>query len=93
MLTPPAGVAMRAVDIYEARQLLAAGFESAVGHADTAALVSQQLGIEVPVNRTSVKLPPGSEAVVAQYVGPRLPEGTKVLPDGARIDYLHVKVE
>jgi hypothetical protein len=29
---------------------------------------------------------------VAQYVGPRLPEGTTRLPDGARIDYYLVAV-
>lgn len=58
---------------------------SCVGHEDVAAVISEQLGIEVPVNRVSIKLKSGDIILVAQYVGPRLPEGTTQLPEGAEL--------
>jgi len=61
--------------------------QSCVGHADIAAVVSGLIGIDVPVNRVSVSLQPGDVLVVGQYVGARLPEGCKALPDGAQIDW------
>ena len=71
---------------------------SAIGHADTAAMVGNLLGIDVPCNRTTVKLELGGYAqsaklIVAQYSGPRLPEGTSVLPEGATIEFWWVWVE
>jgi len=66
--------------------------ESAIGHADTAAIVSQQLGILLQANRVSIQLRLGEHLVVAQYVGPRLPEGATELPPGAKIDYYVVVV-
>jgi len=66
---------------------------SAIGHADTASVLSGILGVQVPVNRTNVMLVPGHDAaIVAQYSGPRLPEGTKILPDGAEITWFAVHV-
>lgn len=68
----------------------AAGAEivSAVGHADTATVFANVLGRSVPVNRTSVKLTRGETAgLIGQYVGPRLPEGARELPAGARIEW------
>lgn len=72
--------------------------ESCIGHPDTAALFSSLLGIELPVNRISVKLdghgitsrvslddPP--RLLVGQYTGPRLPEGCTTLPEGASIEW------
>ena len=66
--------------------------ESVIGHADTAKIVGGELGIDLPMNRQSVKLELGEQMIVAQYSGPRLPEGTTVLPEGARIDYFIVTV-
>ena len=63
---------------------------SAVGHADVAAIYSAALGIDIPVNRVSVKLEPRDELLVGQYVGPRLPEGATALPDGATIEWWRV---
>ena len=60
---------------------------SAVGHSDTAALFSSQLGREIEPNRVSVKLAPEDILVVGQYVGPRLPEGATELPEGAKIEW------
>jgi hypothetical protein len=63
-------------------------FESAVGHADTAAVFSNELGLPILANRVSVKLTdPSTRALVGQYVGPRLPEGATRLPDGATIEW------
>lgn len=61
----------------------------AIGHADTAAVVAADLG--VPVDRlharVSVTLRDGDSMWVAQYRGPRLPEGATSLPDGATIEW------
>jgi hypothetical protein len=66
--------------------------QSAVGHADTAAVFSAELGILVPMNRETVCLASGQTAIVGQYSGPRLPEGATKLPDGASIKWLAVTV-
>lgn len=60
---------------------------SIVGHADTAAILTKQLGMDVPFNRQSVRLEAGDMLLVGQYVGPRLPEGAKELPEGADIEW------
>lgn len=81
---------------YLARCAAGEPLESVIGHADTAKLVGEQLGVDLPVNRVNVKLSVGEHLIVAQYVGPRLPEGTTELPAGARIDYyvvIPLKVE
>lgn len=61
--------------------------ESCIGHPDTATLFSTLLGIELPVNRISVKLVDDTRLLVGQYTGPRLPEGCTTLPDGASIEW------
>ena len=71
---------------------LAATCESAVGHADTAAVFSAVLGVTVPCNRATVALKEGDVALVGQYSGPRLPEGATSLPEGATIKWLIVGV-
>lgn len=63
-------------------------FESAVGHADTAAIFSNMLGLPVAFNRANVTLRCGEQAIVGQYIGPRLPEGATALPEGATIRWL-----
>ena len=65
-----------------------ADVESAIGHADTARIVSGILGREVPAERKDVHLKRGDVLYVAQYKGPRLPEGATVLPEGARLEFL-----
>jgi hypothetical protein len=71
---------------------LAAGASSAVGHADTAAVFSSVLGVPVPMNRATVTLAVGDQALVGQYSGPRLAEGTTTLPKGASIRWVLVTV-
>lgn len=62
-----------------------ADYTSAVGHADTAAI----LGVQP--NRINVKLTPETELLVAQIMGGRLPEGSTTLPEGFKMDFFEVK--
>jgi hypothetical protein len=87
----PSDVRISEVSAEEAKRLLVP-LESAVGHADTAAVIADVLGMPIPANRTTVSIGKGEEAVVAQYVGPRLPEGTARLPEGASIRFFLVSV-
>jgi len=66
---------------------------SVVGHQDTANIYSQLLGIDVKSNRESVTLNRGDTLLVGQYSGPRLPEGSTSLPEGAKIKWLIVRVK
>jgi hypothetical protein len=70
----------------------AGGFASIVGHADTAAILSEQLGMDVSCNRTTYLLEADTLLFVGQYKGPRLPEGTKTLPEGAKIEWVQVQM-
>ena len=63
---------------------------SAVGHADTAAVLSNMLGFPVPVNRAFVTLDEETEIYVAQLVGGRLPEGATTLPEGFSFKFYRV---
>jgi len=77
----------------ESTTRLAAGAINAIGHAETAAVVGAELfGSPLPANRVTVKAEVGDELFVAQYVGPRLPEGATSLPEGARVEYFRVIV-
>lgn len=75
-----------------ARVILSQGFQSAIGHEDLARVLEGMLHLPVPVNRATVTLEPGSRAVVAQYRGPRLPEGATSLPEGAELAFYIVEV-
>ena len=87
----PVAVTVEEVSVEQAR-VLAADAESVVGHADTAAVFSDVLGLEVPANRATVSLVKGDRLLVGQYRGPRLPEGASQLPEGATIQWLNVIV-
>jgi len=69
---------------------------NAIGHETTDAVVRNLLamdGINLPVGqRMTVSLEAGDVLLVAQYTGPRLAEGTTVLPVGARIEWKEVRV-
>jgi len=66
-------------------------WESAIGHANTAAVVSKILDIEIPANRTNVRLVPGETSlIIAQYHGTRLKEGATELPEGANLEFWQV---
>lgn len=60
---------------------------SAVGHADTAAILG------VPFNRVNLKISKGDELYVAQLVGGRLPEGSTTLPPDFKMVFLKVTIQ
>jgi hypothetical protein len=92
-LPPQGGLELRVSRVLPGdRAWITADCKSVVGHGDTAHLMADILGRPVEVNRTSVKLVPGDVLIVAQYSGPRLPEGTTELPAGARFDWLRVEL-
>jgi len=66
---------------------------SAVGHADTAAVLSEILGFPVALNRINVTLDAETELYVAQLVGGRLPEGATTLPEGFSFKFYKVTVQ
>lgn len=75
-----------AVVNFEEIDSLPDGLTSAIGHADTAAILG------VPMNRINVKLSKGDIAYVAQLQGGRLPEGSTKLPDGFSFKFVKVTV-
>jgi hypothetical protein len=94
MIVAPATVNVSEISVDEViRRLNGWPFISAVGHADTAAVFGSALGLPISANRETVTLHTGADAIVGQYVGPRLPEGATTLPEGATIKWLFVAVE
>lgn len=67
-------------------------FVSCIGHIDTAVVVSNLIGKEVPMNRINVSLEKGDTLYVAQVVGDRLPEGSTTLPEGFKIVFRKVEL-
>ena len=67
-------------------------FESFIGHADTANVVSGILDANIEMNRKSVHMTSGDQLIVAQVMGGRLPEGTTTIPPGMRIEFKLVKI-
>lgn len=68
---------------------------NAIGHADTAYIVAKQFeldGISLPeAQRVNVNIGENDNLIIAQYIGPRLPEGCTKLPEGAEIKYFSVE--
>ena len=94
-------VAFVPVNVQAVRNLLKhEAWESAVGHADTAALFSAQLGREIGFNRISIpsdffgdvngRVPYNNQILAGVYSGPSLPEGSTTLPEGASIQWVLV---
>ena len=71
-------------------EVAASGFESGVGHQDTANVLTTLLGVEVPMQRVSVRLESGDVLYVAQVTGGRLPEGATTLPKGFTLTFVKV---
>lgn len=91
----PDGLQIRVTSLRKeevARQLQDGGWASIVGHADTAAVIGEQLGKNVPHNRANVSLQDGDVLYVAQLTGGRLPEGATTLPEGFRLSWRRVDV-
>ena len=68
-------------------------FVSVIGHVDTAAVVSNLLGKDVPANRASISIGEGDVLYVAQLVGVRLPEGATSLPEGFKLTFVRVTID
>lgn len=65
-----------------------------IGHQSTCDLISEILGCgRIEAVRSNVSLSHGEEVLVLQYVGPRLPEGSTTLPEGAKIEVISVRTE
>jgi hypothetical protein len=58
----------------DAKAMLQQGWQSAIGHQGTAELLSALLATEIPMNRVSITMQTGDEAVIFR-VKTRLPEG------------------
>ncbi len=88
MVACPATVKFEEVSTESVAGALAGGFTSAIGHADTAKIVGNILGMEVAMNRINVSLTSETELFIAQVVGGRLPEGCTTLPEGISIKFI-----
>ncbi len=88
----PATITVEEISLDQTKSLAAAGLDSAVGHADTAAVFGSVLGAPVAAARVTVSLTTGETVLVGQYRGPRLPEGATTLPEGATIQWCLVTV-
>lgn len=84
----PANVSFEEIGVAAAAGFVRKGAVSSVGHADTARVFSEELGVEVPAQRSTIALEKGDQLVIGSYKGPRLPEGATQLPEGATIVWL-----
>ena len=85
------GVNVSFTEISNLAEIKEAETVSAVGHPDTAAVISDLLGKEVPANRISINLEKGDILYVAQIIGGRLPEGCKTLPENFSLKFYKVE--
>lgn len=86
-LTKPTSINITPVAMEEVAE---SGAESVIGHQDTANVLSTLLGVEVPMQRKSVRLEDDDVLYVAQVTGGRLPEGATTLPEGMKFVFLKV---
>ena len=78
MIEGNVNISVREINWNEANTLIKNG-QSCIGHEDLAKMVG------LKANRCTVNLRPGEQALIVQYIGPRLPEGCTNLPKGAKI--------
>lgn len=71
----------------QAAQFARDGVESYIGHADTAQVLTNILGTEIPFRRAFGTLSSGESALIAQVMGGRLPEGATTLPEGVSLQF------
>ena len=88
-----ASVSFKKISVEQAKNLLADGVDSYIGHTDTAAVISDLLGMEIQAQRRFGTLVPGETAIVAQVIGGRLPEGCTTLPNGFFIQFFQVTIQ
>lgn len=71
---------LSALDLAEAKAMVAGEFTSAIGHAETARFLSQLLGVRIPEQRISIHMQPGDSALVLR-LRQRLPTGVILRAD------------
>ena len=91
-LTQQTNIKITPITVDDVKRLLATGFISAIGHVDTANVLTDLLEINVPMNRVNVSLTKDTVLVVAQLVGGRLPEGVTKLPAGFNFSFVKVEL-
>ena len=91
-LVKEGGVDISFTEISDLNEIKESETISAVGHPDTAAVISNLLGKEVPANRISISLQKGDILYVAQIMGGRLPEGCKTLPENFSLKFYKVEI-
>lgn len=67
--------------------------QSGLGHDDIVYFVNQATGLNLEKNRCNNEFTHGDVFYIAQYIGPRLAEGSTTLPEDATIKYFKVTVE
>jgi len=83
MLTPPTTIKVVEASIEDVKNILSSNFISAIGHEATAKIITTQLGVNVPVNRVSIRLNQGDTLIVYQLLK-RLEEGKILSEDEMR---------
>ena len=77
---------------YAAKIVAEEGYVSHVGHEDMAKVMGNILGVDLPMNRDTFTVDV-DYLIVGQYRGPRLPEGTTELPEGAVVEWWVVSAQ
>ena len=77
MFPTPCNAVINTITIDEAKKVLGSNFISAIGHESTAKLLSELLGISIPMNRITVKAE-YNDIIIVLALKNRIPEG-KVL--------------
>lgn len=88
MIIPGQTIKTREISINEIPQ----GLTSCIGHTDTATVLTNLLGQTIATNRVNVTLATGQKAIVAQFIGGRLPEGCTKLPEGCTIKFIEIEI-
>ena len=84
------GAKFKELTLVEMQEVVKGGVNSAIGHPDTANVLTSILGVEIPANRVNVSLKGGDVVYVAQLTGGRLPEGATTLPEGFKFKFIKV---
>ena len=74
----------------EVIELLADGFENFIGHDDLTAVLSNELNMNIQVNRQSLSFNISDILIISQVIGGRLFIGTTQLPENFSIKYIKV---
>jgi hypothetical protein len=89
----PKSLCFQRFRIEQVREMLRhEGVESYVKHANLASILTEQLGMTIPVHDGPIKLLPCIPAIIAQYYGPMMAADQKVIPEGGQLRFYQVMV-